>query len=153
MADSALDVLRREFPVVVEVAVAWAEMDALQHVNNTVFFRYFEEARIAYLERIGLVDEEARRGGVGPILGSTHCRFRRPVVYPDRLAVGARTVAVGEDRFTMEYRIASERLRAVVAEGGAVVVSYDYGAGRKTPLPAAVRDAIAAVEREIPTSR
>ena len=150
MTESALEELRREFPVVVEIAVAWSEMDALQHVNNTVFFRYFEEARIAFLRRITLVDD-LRHEGVGPILASTHCRFRRPVVYPDRVHVGARTVRVEEDRFTMEYRLVSERLGEVAAEGGAVVVAYDYRAGRKAPLPAPVREAIEREAGRFPT--
>lgn len=150
MTESALERLRREFPVVVEVSVAWSDMDALQHVNNTVFFRCFEEARIAYLRRIALAYDGGHEG-VGPILASTHCRFRRPVVYPDRLHVGARTVQVEEDRFTMEYRLVSERLEEVAAEGGGVVVAYDYRAGRKAPLPPAVREAIARVAGGFPT--
>lgn len=64
------------FPVVVTLPVQWGEMDAYGHVNNTVFFRYFETARIAYLERCGFTRtwETAR---VGAILHSTHCRFRQ----------------------------------------------------------------------------
>ena len=149
MSETTIEFLRRDFPIVVEIPVAWAEMDALRHVNNTVFFRYFEEARIAYLQRITLVDD-LRHSGVGPIIASTHCRFRRPVVYPDRLLVGARTSELGADRFTMEYRILSEQRGEVAAEGGAVVVAYDYAAGRKAPLPEVVREAIISVEGRIP---
>lgn len=133
--------LLSEFPVVVDEPVAWADMDVFRHVNNTVFFRYFENARIAYLERIGF-DDEAKQNGMGPILATTSARFRRPVVYPDRVFIGARTVEVGDDRFTMEYRVVSERLGAVAAEGSAVVVSYDYRHRAKAPLPDAVRSAI-----------
>jgi acyl-CoA thioester hydrolase len=68
------------------------------------------------------------------------------VVYPDRLHVGARTAEVAEDRFTMEYRLVSERLGEVAAEGGGVVVAYDYRTARKAPLPSAVREAISRVE-------
>ena len=142
---SAEVVLNREFTVVVEIPVAWAEMDALQHVNNTVFFRYFEIARIEYLERIGFVDDRASEG-IGPILASTQCRFRRPVTFPDLLRVGAKTACVEEDRFEMVYRVVSEKLGEIAAEGSAVVVSYDYRVGRKTRLPQAVREAIAQVE-------
>ena len=139
------EMLRRDFPVVVEVAVAWADMDALQHVNNTVFFRYFETARVTYLERIGFADDRAQ-AGVGPILASTHARFRRPVTYPDRLLVGARTTEVGEDRFEQAYRVVSERQGEVVAEGGGVVVSYDYRGAGKARLPGPVGEAIARLE-------
>jgi acyl-CoA thioester hydrolase len=137
--------LLRGFPVVVEIPVQWGEMDSFRHVNNTVFFRYFESARIAYLVRIGF-RQESDHGGVGPILASTHARFRRPLTYPDTVRVGARTTEVGDDRFTMEYRLVSTAQGATAAEGGGVLVSYDYGSGRKAPLPVAVRRAIEEVE-------
>jgi acyl-CoA thioester hydrolase len=143
-ADPAADALAG-FPVTVEIPVAWAEMDVFGHVNNTVFLRWFESARIEYLRRIGLAD--AGPGVVvGPIVHSTHCRFRRPVIFPDRVLAGARVTEVSEDRFVMEYRVTSRAQGAVVADGGAVVVAYDYVHASKTPLPAAVREAIERLE-------
>ena len=140
---SEADALLADFPVRVDVPVAWGEMDAFGHVNNVVYFRYFENARIEYLLRIGFADSSA----IGPILASTHCRFRRPLTYPDQLRVGMRVPEIAEDRFTIEYRLVSERLAAVAAEGGGVVVSYDYAQGRKAPLPYEVRQAIEALEK------
>lgn len=137
--------LRAEFPVVVEIPVAWAEMDYFRHVNHAVFFTYFEGARIRYLDAIGFRElGEARQ--VGPILASTQARYRRPVVYPDTVVVGARATEVGEDRFTHEYRLVSRRMGDVAAEGGALLVSYDYAAARRTPLPPEVRAAIERIE-------
>lgn len=137
--------LRAEFAVVVEWPVAWAEMDYFRHVNHARYFTYFESARIRYLDRIGFRElTEARQ--TGPILASTQARYRRPVTYPDTVVVGARATEVGEDRFTHAYRLVSRALGDVAAEGGALLVSYDYAAGRKTPLPADVRAAIQALE-------
>jgi acyl-CoA thioester hydrolase len=140
--------LRAEFPVVVEWPVAWAEMDYFRHVNHAVFFTWFEGARIAYLQRIGFRELSAEQQ-VGPILGSTHARYRRPVVYPDTVVIGARVTEVGADRFTQEYRFVSRAQGEVGAEGGGVLVAYDYAAGRKTPLPVSVREAIHALEGSI----
>jgi acyl-CoA thioester hydrolase len=137
--------LRAEFPVVVELPVAWVEMDYFRHVNHAVFFTYFEGARIRYLDAIGFRELSETRQ-IGPILASTQARYRRPVVYPDTVVVGARATEVGEDRFTHEYRLVSRRMGDVAAEGGALLVSYDYAAGRKTPLPAEVRAAIERLE-------
>jgi len=64
------------FPVVIEIPVAWGEMDAFQHVNNIVYLRYFESPRIAYFERLSFL-EVMEQTGVGPILAETHCRYRR----------------------------------------------------------------------------
>jgi acyl-CoA thioester hydrolase len=127
------------FPTVIELPVAWADMDVFGHVNNTVYFRYFESARVAFLEAIGFADG-GPGGGVGGILASTHCRFRRPLTYPDTVRVGTRVTEVGEDRFGMDYVVVSSAQDAVVAEGGAVVVAYDYDIRRKAPIPDAVRD-------------
>ena len=133
------------FPVVVEIPVAWGDMDYFRHVNNIVFFRYFESARIEYLERIGF-RELTGESSVGPILASTGCRFRRPLTWPDTVAVGARVTEVGEDRFAMEYRLVSRKSGEVAAEGTGVLVSFDYAAERKVPLPEAVRRAIGVLE-------
>jgi acyl-CoA thioester hydrolase len=133
------------FPVVAETPVAWSDMDVFRHVNNTVYFRWFEIARVAYLERVGFLGAE-EQGGVSAIIHSTQCRYRRPVVHPDRVLTGARTVEVGADRFRMEYRVVSEAQRAIAAEGSAIVVSYDYATGSKAPLPESVRRLIAEVE-------
>lgn len=134
------------FPVTVVVPVAWNDMDAFAHVNNTVYLRWFETARIAYFERSGLVTT-LPTSGIGPILASLSCRYRRPVVYPDTVEVGIKVTDVGADRFTMVFRIASRTQQAVVAEGDGLIVTYDYGNKRKAPMPDALRDAIVRVEQ------
>ena len=130
------------FPIRISLPVQWGDMDAYSHVNNTVFFRWFESARIAYLEQCGLT-ESRELEGIGAILHSTSCRFRLPVLFPDTVHVGARVTEVGEDRFTMEYRVVSVRHGGVAAEGQGIVVAYDYNANRKTAIPESVRGRLA----------
>jgi acyl-CoA thioester hydrolase len=131
-----------------DIPVQWGEMDAYDHVNNAVFFRWFESARIDYLVRCGMARtmEENR---IGAILHSTECRFRRPVVFPDTIVVGGRTSELGEDRFTMEYAVVSLDQDAIVAQGSGIVVSYDYAAGAKTALPDSVRAGITQLEADV----
>jgi len=106
----SVDDLLQNFPVIVEFPVAWGEMDALGHVNNTVYFRYFESARVAYLTKINFIDPAAN-SGIGSILASTQCDFRKALAYPDTVAIGARVTEISADRFTMEYRLVSHRLQ------------------------------------------
>jgi len=129
------------FPVVIDIPVQWGELDAYGHVNNTVFFRYFESARVEYLERCGFLSSYDEQG-IGAILHSTSCRFRQPLLYPASVWVGARTVEVKEDRFTMEYVIVCRETGSVIAEGEGVVVSFDYEARKKVPLPPKVMKGI-----------
>jgi len=133
------------FPVVIQIPVAWGEMDAFQHVNNVVYFRYFESARIAYFDRLntGQVLDEC---GVGPILAETRCRFRLPLTYPDTVTVGARVTAAGSDRFSMAYAVVSQRHGKLAAEGEGLVVAFDYRQGVKAGLPEIYRQRIAALE-------
>ena len=82
------------------------------------------------------------------VLHSTSCRFRRPIFYPDTILVGTRASELLEDRFTAEYLAVSKDHGAVLSEGSGVIVSYDYEAGRKAPIPEAVRALIVELEGE-----
>src|SRR5215210_5801955 len=130
--------LLKAYPVVIEAPVAWGEMDSLGHVNNTVYFRYFESARVAYFERLGVWDL-MRETGTGPILASTRCKFRVALTYPDTVSVGTRVVNLREDRFVMKYLVVSHGHGRVAAEGEGLVVSYDYRTRKRSPLPEGIR--------------
>jgi acyl-CoA thioester hydrolase len=137
--------LLRGFPVVVVQTVVWGEMDAYRHVNNVVYFRYFENARLEYFRRVGW-DAVEDATGVGPILRDTHARFRLALTYPDTIAIGAHALKVGADRFELEHLIVSRQQGAVVTEGRGTVVAYDYRAGKKAPLPPEVAAAMRRLE-------
>ncbi len=137
-----------EFPVVVEIAVAWGDMDACRHVNNTVYFRYFETARLEYFRRLDWHGPD-REQDLGPILAATEARFRKPLTYPDTVTVGVRVPSLEADRFTMEYRLVSQRLQAVAAEGRGTIVTYDYRQAQKVPIPDLLRQRIAELEATV----
>lgn len=144
--------LLEDFNVIVRIPVQWGDMDAYNHVNNTVFFRLFESARIEYLSKIHFV-ESRERGGVGAILHSTECRFRRALRFPDEVLVGARATLLNEDRFKHEYRIYSTRQDAIAADGWGIVVSFDYDEGQKAHIPDNVRQAIERIDNITVTTR
>lgn len=133
------------YPVIVRQPVAWGDMDAYQHVNNVVYFRYFENARIEYFERLDWTRLEEETG-VGPIVASTQARFRRAVSYPDTLWIGARLFSLEKDRFTLEHRIVSEKQADWVTEGQVVVVTYQYAQSKKVPVPEEMARRIRALE-------
>jgi len=142
---SKIENLLTGFPVVVEQAVVWGDMDSYRHVNNTVYFRYFENARLEYFRRLGWFEYE-RETGIGPILAATQARFRKPLTYPDRIWITARVSDIGEDRFTLEHRIVSEQLEDVATEGQGTIVTFHYAEGKKVPVPEELRRRIAALE-------
>jgi acyl-CoA thioester hydrolase len=145
MADRKMKDLLNDFPVVIETPVAWGEMDAMQHVNNIVYFRYIESARMAYFERIGFLEYQ-RATGIGPILAWTSCRFRRALTYPDTVQVATRVTKIDVDRFTMQTQIVSQAMNDLAAESEGIVVSFDYRQQTKTQLPQEIREKIEHLE-------
>jgi acyl-CoA thioester hydrolase len=133
------------FPVITRLPVQWGEMDAFRHVNNTVYFRWFESARIDYTSRLGF-EAMIREKRVGPILAAMSCNFRKQVRYPDQVVIGARVARLGNSSFLMEHAIVSEGLGEMVADGSSTLVLFDYAANRSVRLPEEVREAIRAVE-------
>lgn len=145
---------RPDWTVTIEVPVVWAEMDAFGHVNNAVYFRYFESSRIEYLRQAGWFELPTAPGGrVGVILHSVQARFRRPVMFPDTLLVSSRLLDIAADRFTLEHQVWSTKLSEVATEGRGRIVSYDYQKRDKAPIPVAARDRILALESRHRTSR
>lgn len=142
-----LRTFREEYPIHVDIPVAWGEMDAFQHVNNIVYFRYFETARIACFERVGYT-QLANESGQGPILASTDCRFRIPLTYPDTVTSGTYIGEIGETDFVMHYAVLSHSHSQVAAVGSGRVVSFDYRAARKTPLPEGIREQLSKLQRD-----
>jgi acyl-CoA thioester hydrolase len=139
------DALLAGFSVAIAIPVQWGDQDAFAHVNNVVFFRWFESARIAYFRRIGLM-KHLDGGQVGPILAAASCDYRRSIVFPDTVRVGIRATRIGRTSIGLEHRIISEGMKAVAADGTSTAVVYDYAAGRPHPVPESVRTAIADLE-------
>jgi acyl-CoA thioester hydrolase len=143
-----MEVLLKECPVVIEFPVAWGEMDALRHVNNIVYFRYFESARIAYFEKLDIWNF-MNSTGIGPILAHTNCRFKIPLSYPDTVSIGARVSKVEDDRFEMDYYVVSHKYKKIAAEGSGTIVSFDYKENKKVTLPIELKQRILKLEDSI----
>lgn len=143
-------------PVSIRQPVAWGELDALGHVNHTVFLRWFENVRLAWFERVGIGASRPwprtpslREPGncIGPIVARVECDYRAPVEFPDAIWASARCIELGRSSLTLHNRIWSERRAANVAEGRVVVVMIDYGEGRSVLVPEPVRAAILALDQ------
>ncbi len=138
------------FPVSIEFPVHWSEMDAFAHVNNAIYLRWFESARIAYFEQIA-VAQKLETGGERPILAKATVEFRRPVTYPDLIRVSSTVLRLGNTSFVMGYQAFSRAQNgALVAEGESVVVMLDATLGQKVTLSDELRRKIAALEASSP---
>ena len=79
MKFDSLEAFKKHFPIVLEIPVAWGEMDSMQHVNHTVYLKWMETARFEFFEMLGMM-ELMQESGVGNILKSIECRYRIPLV-------------------------------------------------------------------------
>ncbi|MFT5095815.1 MAG: acyl-CoA thioester hydrolase [Porticoccaceae bacterium] len=139
--------LLQEFPVVIELPVQWGDQDSLGHVNNVVFFRWWESSRIAYAEQIDLLGKD-RSGRFGTVLASMTCDFRKQLVYPDIVLIGARIGRVGNSSIHIEHCLVSKKLNAVAAEAVSVMVSFDFEKQTSCPINSGIRAAIRGLEPE-----
>ncbi|MFY2506873.1 acyl-CoA thioesterase [Vibrio pectenicida] len=137
--------LLKDFPVITKVNVAWGEMDAFQHVNNVVYFQYFESARLSYFSKINLLVDSSQTT-IGPVLAETSCKYKLPITYPDTLLIGAKVIDLQEDRFTMEYQIVSKKIGKICTQGQATCVMFDFINNCKAQLPSEIKQGILDLE-------
>ncbi|GAB1367995.1 thioesterase family protein [Azonexus hydrophilus] len=116
------------------IPIRWGDMDAYGHVNNTVYFRYMEQARVEWIEAMRI---PVRPGGDGPVIINAACTFLRPLTYPGTVEVRTLIGALGRSSCEtfVEMRIDGE----LYAEGSAKVVWMNTLSGKSVPLPDDVR--------------
>lgn len=136
--------LQSQFPAVYEQKVAWGDMDAFGHVNNVMYYRYIESARIAYFDLLNVFEQD-----VLTVVASSQCKYLKPVFYPDVLHIGARVEEMRNSAIRMYYVLYSEKQQQVVAEGEAVVVFVDKVEMNKTAIPLHLRYLIQNIESNV----
>lgn len=134
----------KECPIVHHQQVAWGDMDAFGHVNNVMYYRYIESARIDYLTQV-----DAFSQGLVTVVSSSSCRFFRPVYFPDVLKIGARVVEIRNSGFRMAYVLYSNQQSQMVATGEAIVVMVNAETFEKAAMPLELRQRIAKLEATV----
>lgn len=124
-----------------ELAVRWGDMDALGHVNNIMYFRYFEQARIAWYEGAGFGSLGSGGDGGGMVIVDNRAEYLRPIVYPATLDIRMGGHSPGRSSFATTYTIAVGG--ELYTRGASKIVWIDRASGRSTPLPQALRERLA----------
>jgi acyl-CoA thioester hydrolase len=128
----------------IQIPIDWSDQDAFGHVNNLAILRYAQTARVHYLEAIGMMQAHGA-SGIGPVLASTSCQFRRQLFYPGQVTVRTRVDQVNNTSFHMRHQVL-DGAREVVAEMHDVLVMFDYRKNAKLRVPEVFRDRMAAAE-------
>lgn len=136
-----------EFPVITELPVQWGDQDALGHVNNVVFFRWWETARIDYCREIGLMRDDASLA-IGTVLAAMQCDFRRQLTFPDTVRIGSRLSRVGNSSIRIEHRLISLTQNEIAAEAVSTIVTFDFEKQVSLSVPDDMRAAMRTLESD-----
>lgn len=134
----------KEFEFVMPYKVRITDINYGGHVANSAVLDFFQEARIAYLNKLGGYSELDIGGGCGIILPEAHVRYRAEMFHGDELLIGVRVRDLSRSSFKMEYRI--ERGDEVTAEGETALVCFDYQQRKPRRLDADFRDKVTKLE-------
>ena len=124
---------RTDFPVLRTVPTRWADNDAYGHVNNVVYYSWFDTAVNALLVERGLLDITG--GATIGLVVETGCRYHRSVAFPESVEVGIRIGRIGTSSVRWELAVFTAGHEAPAAEGFVVHVGVDRGTRRPVPLP------------------
>ena len=134
----------KKYPVKFKQKVAWGDMDAFGHVNNVIYYRYMESARIHYFERLNILNSD-----VGTVVASSECKYIKPVFFPDQLDIFCGVEEVRNSAFRMRYVLFSESQQQIVAEGQAVIVCVDKLKMHKVLIPEEIKEKINILEKTV----
>jgi acyl-CoA thioester hydrolase len=123
----------KKLTLTMTMPIRWGDMDAMGHVNNTVYFRYLEIVRIEWMHGIGAAPNPQ---GQGPVIVNAFCNFIRQLEFPGEVL--AKHYVANPGRSSFDTFITLERVDdpgVIYAEGGALTVWTDFVAGRSAPMP------------------
>jgi acyl-CoA thioester hydrolase len=126
---------------VAELAARWRDLDAFNHVNNSNYLTYLEEARLQWLSHVPgpWFDDHAM-----PVMAAAQLNYRRPIEWPARLHVQLYCERIGTTAMTIAHRLVDAAdAGALYCDGHVVMVWMDPASGKPVPLPQAIRDAAA----------
>jgi len=124
----------------------WKDNDIYGHVNNVEYYSYFDTVINAYLIRSGALD--IHTGSVIGLCAESHCKFLDSLAFPDAVDAGLRVAHLGKSSVRYEVGLFAESKESCAAEGWFVHVFVDRVTRKSTPMPDALRTALAALQVE-----
>lgn len=111
----------------------WGDMDAMGHINNTLYFRYMEMARLDWMFSVGAATDQ---DGEGVVIVNAFCNFLRQLEYPGTVRVATWVAEPGRSSFDSYHTIErTDEPGVLYAEGGARVVWTNFRARKSAPMP------------------
>jgi len=136
----------RRLAHVERIPIRWGDMDAMGHVNNTVYFRFMEQARISWFGRL-LPGEEAWHS-TGIVIANASCNYKRAITYPGTVEVRLYVGAPGGASVPTFYELRVDADPVPYADGAAVVVFIDMQSQKSKRIPDGIRVRLERAEAE-----
>lgn len=136
---------RSDYVHFTDITTRWIDNDAYGHVNNVVYYEYFDTVTNAYLIASGVLD--ITHGAVIGLMAETHCSYFRSIAFPDRVCAGLRVARLGTSSVRYEIGIFRNGEDLASAQGYVVHVYVDRASGRPVPLPDKLKQALAKLAR------
>jgi acyl-CoA thioester hydrolase len=125
----------RKLALLEYIPIRWGDMDAMGHVNNTIYFRYMEQVRVSWYEK--MFGELSGSLHEGIVIVNASCNFLKPLTYPGTVEVKMLFGAASRSSVESYYEM---RMNDVLyADGAAKIVWIDVQQGKAKPLPEAIR--------------
>jgi acyl-CoA thioester hydrolase len=115
--------------------VRFGDLDAMQHMNNVEFLRFFETARIDYVRTLLPDRAPTKRQEFGFIFAECHIAYRAPAFFDEEIRTFVWPSELARSSLRLEFEMRSDTDGRLVAQGYGVLVGYDYVEGRARPIP------------------
>jgi acyl-CoA thioester hydrolase len=135
-----------DFPHVLAIATRWMDNDVYGHVNNVVYYSFFDTVVNRYLIEQGALD--VANGAVIGLVVETKCNYFRPIAFPDTVRAGLRVAHQGTSSVRYDVGLFRNEDETASAQGHFVHVYVDRASGRPVPLPDALRKALAPLRQD-----
>ncbi|HMJ31576.1 MAG TPA: thioesterase family protein [Xanthobacteraceae bacterium] len=122
------------------ITTRWIDNDVYGHVNNVVYYEFFDTVVNGYLIAQGALD--IAKGAVIGLVVETHCNYFKPVAFPDKLRAGLRVAKLGTSSVRYEVGIFRNDDDTAAAQGHFVHVYVDRATNKPVPLPEALKQAL-----------
>lgn len=136
---------RADYPWFADITTRWMDNDVYRHVNNVVYYSFFDTVVAQHLIASGLLDIDSSPNVC--LVVSTSCQYFSPIAFPDRVRAGLRVARLGTSSVTYEIGIFRNDEDLASAQGEFVHVLVERASNKPTPFPAAMRARLEALRR------
>ena len=131
-------------PIILTLRVDWSEMDLFGHINNVMYAKYIQSARVNFVEQIGLI-KILKEEKIGFMLASSAIQYQKPLFYPDNITIETTVEFIKNTSFGLQHQIFNGQ-NELSTIGNDILVMYDFNINQKVPVPEQIRAEILRIQ-------